>query len=138
MKLELVAHTPGIETLIATAMLTTMSGSKPSAIFHRLAKDPKRVANLVDRIEVQHGSILDHNRLCWIMEATEGEVLDIILRHRFFSFTHLGDSKWLLSANLRTAVRYAQEYRDYFSEALINSLRDVAPTMYNNIGRVLR
>jgi len=138
LRLELVAHTTDIETLIATAMLTTTSRSKPSAIFHSLRKNPKRVAKLVGRVEVQHGSILDHNRLCWVMDATEGEVLKILLRNRFFSFTRLGDSKWLLSSNLRTAVRYAQEHRDSFSEALIESLRSVAPTMHQNIGRKLR
>ena len=138
MKLELFANTPDIETLIATAMLTTMSGSKPSAIFHRLEKDQERVARLAGRIEVQHGSILDHNRLCWLMEATEGEVLNIVLRHRFFTFTRLDDSKWLLSANLRTAISYALQHRDSFSEDLIESLRDVAPTIHRKICGMLR
>lgn len=135
MKLELVAHTSDIETLIATAMLTTTSRSKPSSIFYSLEKKPKRVAKLVSRVEVQHGSILDHNRLCWVMGATEGEVLEILLRNRFFSFTRISDSKWLLSSNLRTAIRYAHEHSDSFSEALIESLRDIVPTMHRNIGR---
>ena len=138
MKLELVAHTPDIETLIATAMLTTTSVSNPSDILQMLKKKPARVSRLVGRVEVHHGSILDHNRLCWLMETSEGEVLNIVLRHRFFSFTRLGDSKWLLSANLRTAISYALQHRDSFSEDLIESLRDVAPTIHRKICGMLR
>jgi len=135
LRLELVAHTPDVETLIATAMLTTTSVSNPSTIFHRLMKKPARVAGLVNRVEVQHGSILDHNRLCWMMEATESEVLDILLRNRFFSFTRLDDSKWLVSSNLRTAIRYAHEHRGSFGEALMVSLINIVPSMHLNIGR---
>ena len=135
MRLELVAHTSDVEALIATAMLTTTSVSDPSAIFHRLKNKPTRVAGLVNRVEVQHGSILDHNRLCWMMEATESEVLDILLMNRFFSFTRLGDSKWLVSSNLRTAIRYAHEHRDSFGEALLDSIRDLVPSLHLDVGR---
>jgi hypothetical protein len=132
-KLKLVAATPELERLIATAILTTSSGSKPSTIFNRLAHSRERVERLVDRIEVHHGSILDHNRLCWIIEATEGEVLDIYLRHRFFSFTKLEDSAWLVSGNLRTAVSYARQHRDNFGEALIKSLEEITPKICSKI-----
>ena len=135
MKLELIAATPELERLIATAILTTSSGSRPSAIFHRLSEEPGRVERLVSRIEVHHGSILDHNRLCWTLEATEGEVLDIYLRHRFFSFTRVGGSRWLVSANLRTAASYARQHRDAFGDALIESLAEVAPTIHGKIQR---
>ena len=90
------------------------------------------------RVEVHHGSILDHNRLCWVMEANDGEVLDILLSNRFFSFTRLDDSKWLLSSNLRTTISYAHEHRDSFSEALIDSLRDLVPSMHRKIRREKR
>ena len=123
MRLELVTHTTDIEAMIATAVLTTTSKSKPSSLFRRLKKDPERVANILGRIEVQHGSVLDHNRLCWRMEASDTEVLEVLLRHRFFSFTRLDGSDWLLSSNLRTAIRYAQENEgDPFSEALMRSI----------------
>lgn len=133
MNLKLVAHTPGVEELIATAMLTTTSSSSPSTLFHSLSEDPARVDRLVGRLEVQHGSILEHNRLCWMAEASGGEVLDILLKNRFFSFTRLDDSKWLLSCNLRTAIEYARRSRDHFGEALLESLREVAPTIVSNI-----
>ena len=133
MNLKLVAHNPGVEELIATAMLTTTSRSRPSTLFHSLSEDPARVDRLAGRLEVQHGSILDHNRFCWIAEASEGEVLDILLKNRFFSFTRLDDSKWLLSSNLRTAIRYAQGHKDQFGVALLESIRDVAPTIIRNI-----
>lgn len=129
MKLELVAHTPDIEVLIAAAMLTTTSKMEPSQIFHSLSKNPTRVARVLGRLEVQHGSVLDHNRLCWVLEATESEVLDILLRNRFFSFTRLDGTRWLLSSNLRTAIRYAQRHQDFFGEALVESIYKVAPTI---------
>lgn len=55
MKLELVAYTHDVEVLIAAAMLTTSSSSKPSTIFHSLEKDLERMERLVGRIEVQNG-----------------------------------------------------------------------------------
>ena len=135
MKLELVAHTPHVETLIATAMLTTMSGARPSDLFHRLLGDREKVSRVVGRLEVQHGSILEHNRLCWVLEAAEDEVLDILLRCRFFSFTRLGESKWLMSANLRTVVEFVESRRDPFAEALVESIREVAPTVCRGLRR---
>lgn len=133
MNLKLVAYTPGVEELIATAMLTTTRKSRPSTLYHSLSKDPARVDRLLGRLEVQHGSILDHNRFCWVMEATESEVLDILLKNRFFSFTRLGDSRWLLSCNLRTAIRYAQRNQDNFGAALLESVHDIAPKIIENI-----
>jgi len=133
LRLKLVAHTPDVEALIATAMLTTTSGSGPSAIFRRLSRDPTRVARLVGRLEAQHGSILEHNRFCWILEAVEGEVLDILLKSRFFNFTRLDESRWMLSCNLRTAVECAQGSRDPFAEALVDSIRGAAPTIVSSM-----
>jgi len=133
LKLELVAHNTGVEALVATAMLTTTSSSRPSSIYHSLSKDPERVDRLLGRLEVQHGSILGHNRLCWIAEASEGEVLGILLKNRFFSFTRLDDSRWLLSSNLRTAIRYAQENKDQFGRSLLESICDVVPTIVRDI-----
>jgi len=139
LRLELVAHTTEIEAMIATAVLTTTSKSKPSALFRRLKKDPERVAKILGRIEVQHGSVLDHNRLCWRMEATDTEVLEVLLRHRFFSFTRLDGSNWLLSSNLRTAIRYAQENEgDPFSEALMGSIPRSLIAVLDKIGGNVR
>lgn len=72
------------------------------------------------------------------MEGTESDVLDVILRHRFFSFTRISDSKWLLSTNLRNAFSYANDNRDSFGKALIDSLKDVTPTIHLKIGKELR
>ena len=139
MRLGLVTHTTDIEVMIATAVLTTTSKSKPSALFRRLKKDPERVAKILGRIEVQHGSVLDHNRLCWRMEASDTEVLEVLLRNRFFSFTRLDGSDWLLSSNLRTAIRYAQENEgDPFSEALIGSIPRSLMAVLDKIGGNVR
>ena len=127
MRLELIAHTPHVETLIATAMLTTTSSSKPSDLFHWLKKTPRRVEKLLKRLEAHHGSILEHNRFCWIMKATEREVLDLVLQNRFFSVTRLDESGWLLSCNLRTVIEYAKSIRNPLTESLIDSIRQVAP-----------
>lgn len=139
MRLELVTHTTDIEAMIAAAVLTTTSKSKPSALFRRLKKDPERVANILGRIEVQHGSVLDHNRLCWRMEATNTEVLEVLLRNRFFSFTRLNESDWLLSSNLRTAIRYIQENEgNPFSEALRGSIPRSLMAVLDKIGGNVR
>lgn len=129
MKLALVSCTPEVETLVATALLTTTSGAKPSALFHRLRGDQMRVREIVGMVETQHGSILEHNRLSWVLEANEGEVLKILLDSRFFNVLRLEDSKWLLSANLRTMVEYIRKMNNAFSKALEESLREVAPTL---------
>ncbi|MBL7167741.1 hypothetical protein ISS40_03620 [Candidatus Bathyarchaeota archaeon] len=128
MKLDLIYHTPDVETLIATAMLTTTSGAKPSTLYNRLKEKEKRVADVVGRLEAQHGSTLEHNRLVWLLEAVEGEVLDFALRSRFLTITKLGDDRWLLSANLRTVVELAAE-DDPFAKSLAASIQEVAPNL---------
>ena len=129
MKLRLLASTPAVETIIATAMLTTTSGVLPSSLFHRLSANPTRVAETVGRIEVQHGSILEHNRLDWLLEAEEREVLKIILANRFFTVTRLSSDRWLVSANLRTVLEY-QEEGDDFSGLLMASIENLFPSAY--------
>jgi AcrR family transcriptional regulator len=112
LKLDLVYHTADVETLIATAMLTTTSGANPTTLFNRLKKKKERVADVVGRLEAQHGST----------------VLDLALRSRFLTITRLGDDRWLLSANLRTVVELAGD-DDPFSRSLAESIQDVAPNL---------
>jgi hypothetical protein len=128
-KLELICHTPDVETLLATAMFTTTSGAQPSTIYKRLKNNPKKARTAVGRLELQHGSILEHNRFTWTLEATEGEVLRIILENRFFIFTPIGENKWLVSANLRTILEYSVKKRDGFGDALVDSVRALAPSL---------
>ena len=129
MKLELICHTPDVETLIATAMFTTTSGAQPSTIYKRLKNNPKQARTAVGRLELQHGSILEHNRFTWTLEATEGEVFRIILENRFFIFTPIGENKWLMSANLRTILEYSAKKRDGFGDDLVDSVRELAPSL---------
>ncbi len=135
MKLELICHTPDVETLIVTAMFTTTSGAQPSTLYKQLKNNPKKARTAVGRLELQHGSILEHNRFTWTLEATEGEVLRIILENRFFTFTPIGESKWLLSANLRTILEYTEKKRDGFGDALVDSVRELAPSLKAFRGR---
>ncbi len=131
MRLTLLSSTPAVETLVATAMLTTTSGAAPSTLYHRLLADPGKVRDIVGRLEVQHGSILEHNRLSWFLEAEEDEVLRVLLANRFFSFTRLGSRSWLMSADLRAVLEYSEEGGET-GKALIGSLKEVIPTI---IGR---
>jgi hypothetical protein len=133
-KLDLIYHTQDVEALIATAMLTTTSGAKPSTLYNRLKVKEGRVADVVGRLEAQHGSTLEHNRLVWLLEAAEGEVLDLSLRSRFLTLTRLGDDRWLLSANLRTVVELAAG-DDQFAETLADSIQEVAPHLKTDSSR---
>ena len=135
MNLRLLASTPALETIIATAMLTTTSGAAPSNLFHRLSANPDKVAEVIGRLEVQHGSILEHNRLNWFLEASEGEVLRILLTNRFFTFTRLGSNGWLISANLRTVLE-SQAMGGDFARLLLESISGVAPSIYNFVRRI--
>jgi len=127
LRLELVAHTPNVETMIATSMLTTTSGAQPSTLYDRLLNKPGKVKEIVGRAEVQHGNILEHNRLVWLLEATDGEVLEATLDTSFLTFTKLSENKWLLSGNLRTVVEYAQRKKTPLTDALAATAKNVAP-----------
>jgi hypothetical protein len=129
LKLRLLASTPAIETLIATAMLTTTSGASPISLFQGLSIKQAKVAEIVGRLEVQHGSILEHNRLDWLLEAGESEVLKILLANKFFTLTRLVSNEWLMSANLRTVLECQTEKND-FSKLLLESIKNVAPSVY--------
>ena len=129
MRLELVAHTPNVETMIATSMLTTTSGAQPSTLYDRLLKRPEKVKEVVGRAEVQHGNILEHNRLVWMLEATDGVVLEAALDTNYLTFTRLDDGLWLLSGNLRAIVDYAQRKKTPLTDALVSSAKIVAPNL---------
>lgn len=129
MKLRLLTSTPGADTLIATAMLTTTSGAAPSNLYHRLSANPEKVRDIVGRLEVQHGSILEHNRLSWLLEAGEGDVLKVALANRFFTFTRLASREWLVSANLRAVIEYSAE-GDEFGNLLLESIKERLPQVY--------
>ena len=138
MKLHLIAHSPNIETMIATSMLTTTSGAMPSTLYNRLLAKPEKVADIVGRIEVQHGNILEHNRLVWKLVASRDEVLSIMLGSRFFNITEAGEDQWIVSGNLRTIVEYNQTHQDEFSELLVESIKKASPQVYQFIRRTTR
>ena len=135
MKLRLVAHSPEIETTIATSMKTTTSGAMPSTLFHRFKDRPKKVTDIVDRVELQHGNILEHNRLVWSLEAPRGRVLDIMLRTKFLNFTELGDDRWVVSGNLRSVIELHRAHRDDFTVALVETIQEASPKIYDFVRR---
>jgi len=135
LKVTLVAHTPGVETMVATSMLTTTSSSLPSTIHGRLVGSPEEAGEVVGRLEVQHGNVLEHNRLIWVVEATRDEVLEAMLDTRFLHFTRLGDDRWLMSGNLRAVVEYAQSKDSALTRELADSVMDVAPMVHRFMRR---
>ena len=135
LKLQIVTVTDNLEVLVAPAALTTTSGAQPSILYEKLLLNPEKTADIVSRIEVQHGSIMEHNRLTWVLEAKEKEVLDVLLKNRFFNFTRLTPEKWLVSGNLRTVIDYATFNEGELSFALIESIQCFAPHIYEHLRR---
>ena len=134
MKLSLIAYTPSIERMIATAILTTCTNKTAAQLYERLKSEPDRISKLVSRIPLTHGSVLEHNRIVWIAEATSQEVLELILKYRFFEATQLREGLWLLSANLRTLVEYVQsEGESELRREFLGVLAEVAPTLWRRL-----
>jgi hypothetical protein len=134
LRLTLIAHTPKAEAMIAAAMLTTTSGVEPSTIYEQLSLEPGKVRDIISRLEVQHGSILEHNRLVWLLEAEDEIVLDTLLKTKFFNFTKLGNDRWLMSANLRAVLEYS-EYEGELGDSLLDSIITVMPSIRRLAGR---
>ena len=129
MRLELVAFTPDLERLIATAMLTTTSGAGPSTLFRGLGERPGRVAEVVGGLESQHGSVLEHNRLVWLLEASGEEVLGLLRGSRFLQVSKLSGDRWLLSGNLRSVLELAERGGGEIVDAFVSSIGEVAPIL---------
>jgi hypothetical protein len=134
LKLRLLTSTPEIETVIATSMLTTTSGALPSKLYERLRSNPEKVKEIVARVEAQHGSILEHNRFVWELEASPEEVNEIFLDTGFLTFTKLSDKLWLLSGNLRTIVEYTQLKNNELTQELVNSISEAVPILHHFMG----
>jgi len=133
LKLELIAHTENPELIAASAILTTCTGKNPARLVEELRRRPGKVERLLAGIPLTHGSVLEHNRLVWLVEADESEILRLILRHRFFEATQLREGLWLLSANLRTVVEFILEGGGWLRGALLESIRGVAPTIWRRL-----
>ena len=138
MEMRLLATTPDAELLIAVAMLTTSSDEAPADIYVALKGDERRVHKLLKRLVLKHGSVLEHNRLVFLAEAEEGEVLALLLAHSFFEVSRLGERRWLLSCNLRTVLEVLMEEGgerppEGAQEALITTLKQVAPRLHQKV-----
>jgi len=135
LRITLVAHTPDVEVMVAASMLTTTSGAQPSTLHERLQANPEKVREVVGRLEVQHGNVLEHNRLIWVLEATRDEVMDVMLDTRYLTFTKLDRNRWIMSGNLRAVAEYAHKKDTEFTGKLVESLKEVAPTIHQYIRR---
>lgn len=138
MEMRLLATTPDAELLIAVAMLTTSSDEAPADIYVALKGDERRVHKLLKRLILKHGSVLEHNRLVFLAEAEEGEVLALLLAHSFFEVSRLGERRWLLSCNLRTVLEIlmgegGKRPPEGAQEALITALKQVAPRLHQRV-----
>jgi len=134
MKLELIEFTPHLEEIVAVAVLTTTAGSTPSRLFRRATKNPDRVKAILKGLQLQHGSVLEHNRVDWLLDASDGEVLHLLLKSKFFNLTNLKEGVWLLSANLRTIIEFVTAEKGPIRDALLNSMKTLAPNMYRCLG----
>jgi len=136
MKLRLVAYTPDIEELIATAALTTASRRTPQEIYKSLRERKERVQKILKGIILKHGTVLEHNRLVFLAEADEHEILTTLLANRFFEVTRLGERTWLISCSLRIALSVLMDNPDVpegLREGLSEALKEVAPTIWERV-----
>jgi len=136
LRIKLLASTPDVEVLVAAAALTTSSRREPSEIFRDLRARKEKVEKILAGLMLKHGSVLEHNRLVFLAEADEGEVLDLLLASKFFEVSRLGRCKWLLSCNLRTIIELLASERglpDGVREAFSGCLKEVAPALWRKV-----
>lgn len=133
MKLELVGFTPHLEEIVATAILTTTTRSTPSRVFRNLTRNPERVKSVIEGLSLQHRSVLEHNRVNYLLEASDEEVLDLLLWSKFFDLTRLGEGLWLMSTNLKEIVRLVVSKEGSMRDALLSSMETFAPTMFSRL-----
>jgi len=136
LRLRLIAVTPEVETITATAVLTTSSKRTPQEIYRSLRVRRDRVEKVLGGLMLKHGSVLEHNRLVFLAEADESEVLKLLLANRFFEVTPLGEGKWLISCCLRTAIATltgGHELPEGVQEGLSEALRQTAPTLWRKV-----
>jgi len=125
-----------VEELIATAALTTASRRTPQEIYESLKERKERVRKILKGIILKHGTVLEHNRLVFLAEADEHEMLSTLLANRFFEATRLGERTWLLSCSLRIALSVLVDNPDVpegLREGLSEALREVAPTIWGRV-----
>jgi len=137
LKLELIGFTPHLEEIVATAILTTTRRSRPSRIFRSLLEDAERVRGLIEGLSLQHRSVLEHNRVNYLLEASGEEVLELLLWSKFFDVTRLGEGLWLVSTNLKEIVRAILERGPMWRE-LLRSMEVFAPNLFHRLEGELR
>ena len=128
------AVSPEVETVIATAMLTTSSRRRPQEIFEDLRGRPDKVEKLLRKMILKHGSVLEHNRLIFLAEGDEREILKLLLKDRFFDVSRLGGGKWLLSCNLRTLISaLMDDLPGQVKEAFSEALKKASPVLWERV-----
>jgi len=133
MKLQLIGFTPHLEEIVATAVLTTTAGNTPSRVFKNISSNSGPSKRLIARLQLQHGSVFEHNRVNWLLEATDEEVLNLLLKSKFFNLTKLDTGLWLLSANLRTIIEYTRAEKGPMRDVLLGSMKRFAPSMLSRL-----
>ena len=133
MRLRLLYYTPSVEEVIATAVLTTCSKKGPISHFEKLSENPEKVGKVLEGLILKHGSVLEHNRFIWLLEADDGETLNLSVRHRFLEFSKLGEGLWLMSCNMRTMLEIIESECGEVAEAMLEALREASPTIYRRV-----
>ena len=96
----------------------------------------ERVQKILKGIILKHGTVLEHNRLVFLAEADEHEILTTLLANRFFEVTKLGERTWLISCSLRIALSVLMDNPDVpegLREGLSEALKEVAPTIWGRV-----
>ena len=116
MQLDVLWYTDEPEKKIGVAMRRCYTTYPIETIQEEVSREYGEylVAAAYERYEFD---VYEHVRMLCVAKASEREMLDTILNHRYVEATAL-DQKWLLSLNLRTALEAARAGEEAFSHAV--------------------
>lgn len=125
--MKLLACTPAPD-LIAGAATRGCQSRKGVTELLRLGEEKLR-KTLKAAVGRGHYSVLEHNRMLWLVEGVpEREILRQCLGYKFLEISKLGEDSWILSANLRTVLELAQSGGNELINKLVESVRSVSST----------
>lgn len=125
---ELVSRYPSLARTCAAAMRSCYSSWPAHALFLDTGAFPEPDVNRMLRkaIELGHMDVFEHGFLTWIVEASEREMLNALMEHRFLYVSRLGEGRWLVTATLRSLLD-TRGTSDPVLRELQGSLEEVAP-----------
>jgi len=126
LKVKLIACTPNLD-LIAGAVTRGCQSRKSAANLLESGEEEKLRKALKTSVERGHYSVLEHNRVLWLVEDVhEHEILRQSAAHKFLEVSKISDSDWILSANLRTLIELVGSEKNELVDKLAESMRGVS------------